>query len=113
GLVRARSGHHRGAREGLEGGHVDRRTFIKSSALAGAGVLLSDPWDALLAQDVRGAAQSAIARTTSGPIRGVVIDRINSFCGIPYGASTAGEARFMAPRRPQPWTSVRECLEYG
>ena len=48
---------------------MERRTFIKSSALAGAGVLLSDPWNDLLAQDVRGAAQSAIARTTSGPIR--------------------------------------------
>src|SRR6266566_1286863 len=92
---------------------MERRTFIKSSALAGAGVLLSDPWNDLLAQDVRGAAPSAIARTTSGPIRGVVVDRINSFYGIPYGASPAGEARFMAPRKPQPWTSVRECLEYG
>jgi para-nitrobenzyl esterase len=92
---------------------MERRAFIRSSALMGAGVLLSDPWNDLLAQDVRGVAQSGIAKTTSGPIRGVVVDRINSFYGVPYGASTAGEARFMAPRRPQPWTSVRECVEYG
>ena len=90
---------------------MQRRTFLTSTALAGAGVLL-DPWD-LLAQDVRGAAQGGIAKTTSGPIRGIVVDRINSFYGVPYGATTAGEARFMAPRKPQPWTSVRECVEYG
>ena len=34
---------------------MERRAFIKSSALMGAGVLLSDPWNDLLAQDVRGA----------------------------------------------------------
>ena len=93
---------------------MERRAFIRSSALMGAGVLLSDPWNDLLAQDVRGVAQSGIAKTTTGPIRGVVVDRINSFSTeFRTGASTAGEARFMAPRKPQPWPSVRECVEYG
>jgi para-nitrobenzyl esterase len=91
---------------------MERRDFLKSGAVIGAGVVL-DPCGRLLAQDVRGAAQSGIAKTTSGPIRGVVFDRINAFHGVPYGASTAGDARFMAPRKPQPWTAVRECLEYG
>src|SRR2546425_12682322 len=92
---------------------MERRAFITSSALVGAGVLLGDPWNGLLAQDVRGAAQSGIAKTTSGPIRGILVDKINSFYGIPYGATTAGEARFMASRKPQPWTAVRECVESG
>ena len=91
---------------------MERRAFLKSSAVIGAGVLL-DPWQGLQAQDVRGAAQSGIAKTTSGPIRGVAFDRINAFYGIPYGATTAGDARFLAPRKPQPWTSVRDCVEYG
>jgi len=91
---------------------MERRTFLKSGALIGTGVLL-DPWERLLAQDVRGAAQSGIAKTTSGPIRGVVFDRINAFHGIPYGATTAGDARFLAPKKPQPWTAVRDCVEYG
>jgi para-nitrobenzyl esterase len=91
---------------------MQRRVFLTSSVLAGAGLVV-DPWDTLLAQDVRGAAQSGIAKTTSGPIRGVVADRVTGFYGIPYGATTAGEGRFMAPARPQPWTSVRECVEYG
>ena len=91
---------------------MERRAFLTSSALIGAGIAL-DPWGHLVAQDVRGAAQSGIAKTTSGPIRGLVRDRIDAFYGIPYGATTAGDARFMAPRKPQPWTSVRECVEYG
>ena len=91
---------------------MERRAFIKSGALIGAGLVL-DPWHSLLAQDIRGAAQSGVVKTTSGPVRGIVSDRINSFFGIPYGATAAGEARFLAPRKPQAWTTVRDCLEYG
>jgi len=91
---------------------MERRTFLRSGALIGAGVVL-DPWGGLLAQDVHGATQSGVAKTTSGPVRGVVTDRINAFYGIPYGADTAGEARFLAPAKPRPWTSVRDCVEYG
>ena len=91
---------------------MQRRAFIKSGAWIGAGVLL-DPWNRFLAQDLRGAAQSAIAKTTSGPVRGIVMNSIDAFYGIPYGATTAGASRFMAPQRPHPWTSVRDCVEYG
>ena len=93
---------------------MQRRTFIKSSALAGASLLLDAPWSGgAAAQNVRAVAQSGIAKTTSGPVRGVVVDRVSAFYGIPYGAPTGGDARFMSPRRPQPWTTVRECVEYG
>jgi para-nitrobenzyl esterase len=92
---------------------VRRRSFLKSGAVAGAGLLLERPWSAFAGQNVRGLAQSAVAKTTSGPVRGVVADRVNAFYGIPYGAPTGGDARFMAPRKPQPWTTVRDCLEYG
>src|SRR5215212_5975689 len=90
---------------------MERRAFIQSSALLGAGVLL-DPWQTLLAQDTR-VAHSGVVKTTSGKIRGVVNDRISAFYGVPYGATTAGDGRFMAPRKAQPWTGIRECVEYG
>jgi para-nitrobenzyl esterase len=92
---------------------MQRRTFIKSSALAGAGFLIDVPWSGVLAQDGRGLAQSGIAKTASGPVRGVVADRVSAFYGIPYGAPTGGDARFMAPRKPQPWTAVRDCVQFG
>jgi para-nitrobenzyl esterase len=66
-----------------------------------------------LGQDVRGLSPSAIVQTTGGRVRGVVSDRVSAFFGIPYGANTAGVGRFMPPARPQPWTGVRDALQYG
>jgi para-nitrobenzyl esterase len=54
-----------------------------------------------------------IIETTGGKLRGSIQAEINVFKGIPYGASTAGGARFLPPRKPQPWTGVREALRVG
>jgi para-nitrobenzyl esterase len=58
-------------------------------------------------------AQAApVAATKAGRVRGAVVDGISAFKGVPYGASTAGR-RFMPPRPPQPWTGVRDALDFG
>ncbi|MCR4859266.1 MAG: carboxylesterase family protein [Bacteroidales bacterium] len=55
----------------------------------------------------------AVANTTYGRVRGYILDDIYQFKGIPYGATTAGENRFMPPKPPQPWEGVRAALVYG
>ncbi len=51
--------------------------------------------------------------TAFGRIRGVDVQGIKTFKGIPYGASTGGKNRFMPPANPAAWTGVRDALSYG
>jgi para-nitrobenzyl esterase len=53
-----------------------------------------------------------IAATAHGRLRGVTADGIHIFKGIPYGATTAGAARFHAPAPPTAWSGVRDALVY-
>jgi len=86
---------------------MTRRDFLKyTSAYAASGIVLLHD---LRAQD----AHYVIAETTYGKIRGVDNNGIKVFKGVPYGASTAGANRFMAPAQPARWSGVRDALEYG
>jgi len=53
------------------------------------------------------------AETTAGKVQGIANGRVKEFKGIPYGASTGGKNRYMPPRKPTPWTGVRNCIGYG
>jgi para-nitrobenzyl esterase len=86
-----------------------RRSFMKRAGLAIAGAQLA-PWlKGVSAADLG----NAIAETSAGKVRGLVVDGVRVFKGVPYGASTGGQNRFMPPRRPVAWTGTRDALAFG
>ena len=54
-----------------------------------------------------------IVETAYGKVQGMATAGIKEFKGIPYGAPTSGKNRFMPPKKPAPWTGVRECFAHG
>ena len=66
-----------------------------------------------MAGDVDVRVETPVVETASGRVAGFTSDGVHVFKGIPYGASTAGANRFMPPRKPEPWTGVREATAYA
>jgi para-nitrobenzyl esterase len=101
---------------------LERRCFLKQASLVVAGVQAS----AMLPFASRTSAAAtlpstnrvvsgseAVAETTSGKVRGTIVDGIRVFKGIPYGGTTAGKNRFMPPTKPAKWTGIRDATNFG
>ena len=84
---------------------LNRRQILAAGGTAAAGLTLE--------LRVAGAAEAPVARTTSGTMRGYANGNVKVFKGVPYGASTDGENRFMPPRPPVTWTGIRDATAYG
>ncbi|MGC2301005.1 MAG: carboxylesterase family protein [Acidobacteriaceae bacterium] len=57
--------------------------------------------------------RTAVAKTQYGKVRGFVDGGVLTFKGVPYGATTAGENRWLPARPPAPWTDEYPALAYG
>jgi len=100
----------------------NRRGFLQKAGLLASTsglsyALPSDVFSETLPREqksmVKASVNIALAETSSGKIRGYIHNDIFNFKGIPYGAPTGGENRFMPPKKVDPWNGVRDCLVYG
>jgi para-nitrobenzyl esterase len=100
---------------------LTRREALLLSTTAGLGAALSRP--AFGSDSVKTGAhqepgnvstpRSAIAKTQYGKVRGFVDGGVLTFKGVPYGATTAGENRWLPSKPPAPWTDEYPALAYG
>jgi len=74
--------------------------------LGGFGILSNNEVSAKLDGEI-------IAETIYGKVKGYEFNDVMIFRGIPYGANTAGENRFMPPKNPKAWTGIRDCTKNG
>jgi len=89
---------------------MNRRSFLGRTAATGLLISsgLTRGWAAK--SDL---AEGPVVGTSAGKIKGLFDGKVHAFKGIPYGASTEGDARFMPPARPKSWSGVRAVTELG
>lgn len=89
-------------------GDVTRRDLLLGAAAVAAAGAARDVF-AASTRDTRTAGTDSVVETTFGKVRGERgVGGGYKFLCVPYGASTAGEGRFMPPKPPAPWAGIRE-----
>ena len=103
----------------------NRREFLQTLGTAAAGlsigpVLMSSACTSAVSDGNQGDEQVlfigddiAVTDTAYGKVRGYILRGIHYFLGIPYGADTSGENRFMPPKKPEPWTDIFPAVWWG
>lgn len=87
----------------------NRRAIVRSASYLLAATQAGRWFSVASAAD----AEHVIVDTAAGKVRGFVNRGINTFKGIPYGASTAGKNRFMPPVKMPAWSGTRDATTFG
>ncbi len=101
---------------------LNRRQALMLSATAGVAALAGTgcrPDDSSNMAESRNQTAScstpraAVANTQYGKVRGFVQDGVLTFKGVPYGANTGGENRWLPAKAPTSWEDEYPALTYG
>jgi para-nitrobenzyl esterase len=84
-------------------GSLSRRLVLMASGAIGAATMTGPAL----------AAESPVAQTKAGKVRGADRNGAKVFLGVPYGADTGGANRWLPPKPPTAWTGIRDALAYG
>src|SRR5215510_9712355 len=85
---------------------MNRRDFLGQSTVVAGAV-------AGFAKSAFGQNASPVVETAYGKIRGRIVNKVNAFQGIPYGAPTGGANRFLPAAKPKAWSGVLDTVEWG
>ncbi|MEQ9099892.1 MAG: carboxylesterase family protein [Imperialibacter sp.] len=88
---------------------LNRRSFVSRLSLAAA--LVAYPGYTFSSPNRRD--EYVKADTSYGAIRGMRIEGVSIFKGIPYAGKVSGQRRFKRPAPLDPWTGVRDGLVLG
>ena len=83
---------------------LSRRELLQASLIAGLWRPAELAAQSLVTADV-------IAETTMGRIRGVAIDGVNVFKGVPYAGNVDGPGRFLPPPPVERWNGAPRLYE--
>ncbi len=92
---------------------LDRRSWMRTAGALALGKSLPVAAAAGEVDSLIASSSVALTETAAGKVRGFVRRGVCTFRGIPYGAPTSGDRRFMPPAKPAPWKNVRSSLTYG
>ncbi len=96
---------------------LNRRQAVLSATAGVAGLAAAASTPDVATVQAAGAScstpRSAVAKTQYGKVRGYVEDGVLTFKGVPYGATTGGENRWLPAKPPKPWDGEYPALIYG
>lgn len=88
---------------------IDRRKFLGSISL----MTVAATMPAFVHSAIKRPEEYITAETSYGKIKGLRLDGVNIFKGVPYAGRVSGDRRFRRPAPLEHWTGVRDAMTLG